>query len=106
MLQPMMSYTLILHTPEGDSPTARQQAERRFCRALEEALGDASLVAPVYAAVQRICAQHGPEPDPEALTADERTVLELWQQAESSAMQAVFGPHRHLDEGGYEIRLA
>jgi len=100
-----MSYTLTLHTPDGDSQQARQLAERRFCRTLEEALGDAALVVPVYAAVQRIRAQHGPEPDLEALTSDERTVLELWQQAEAAAMESVFGPHRHLDEGGYEIRL-
>ena len=44
-------------------------------------------------------------PDPEALTVEERTVLDHWQQAESEALVAVFGPHRHLDEGGYEIRL-
>jgi len=100
-----MSYTLTLHTPDGDSPQARQQAEQRFCRVLEDALGDEALVAPVHAAVQRIRAEHGPQPDLEALTPDERIVLELWQQAESAAMQAVFGPHRHLDEGGYEIRL-
>jgi len=100
-----MSYTLTLHTPGGDSPHARQLAERRFCRVLENALGDADLVAPVYAAVQRIRALYGCEPDLEALTSDERTVLELWQQAESAALEAVFGPHRHLDEGGYEIRL-
>ncbi len=99
-----MSYSLTLHTPDGGSPHARQQAERRFCQVLEEALGDAALVAPVYAAVQRIRAQHGPEPDTEALTTDERTVLEMWQHAETLALEAVFGPHRHLDEGGYEIR--
>ena len=28
-----------------------------------------------------------------------------WQQAERAALEAVFGPHRHLDEGGYEIGL-
>ena len=27
------------------------------------------------------------------------------QQAQDAAMAAVFGPHRHLDEGGYEIAL-
>jgi hypothetical protein len=52
-----------------------------------------------------IVAQHGETPDPEALTVEQRTVLEHWQSAESAAMQAVFGPHRHLDEGGYEIVL-
>jgi len=100
-----MNYLLTLHAPDGDSPAARQQAERRFCRVLEESLGDASLVAPVFAAVQRLQARYGQTPDTEALSDEERTVLELWQQAESAAMAAVFGPHRHLDEGGYEIRL-
>jgi len=65
--------------------------------------GDAALVVPVHAAVQRLQALHGEQPDPEALTLDERTVLELWQQAESAALEAVWGPHRHLDEGGYQI---
>lgn len=101
-----MNYVLTLHAPDGDSPEARRQAERRFCQVLEETLGDASLVVPVFAAVQRIQARYGQAPDTEALTAEERTVFELWQQAEAAAMAAVFGLHRHLDEGGYEIRLA
>ena len=32
-------------------------------------------------------------------------MLESWQLAETAAIEAVFGPHRHLDEGGYHIEL-
>jgi hypothetical protein len=100
-----MTYTLKLHVPDETSPAQRQAAERLFRRALEEALGDAALVAPVYGAYQTIVAEHGETPDPEALTVEQRTVLESWQMAETAAIEAVFGPHRHLDEGGYDIRL-
>jgi hypothetical protein len=100
-----MTYSLKLFVPGDTSPGQRQSAEQRFCVALEAALGDAALVAPVYAAYQRLVMQHGETPDPDALTVDERTVLEHWQLAETAAMEAVFGPHRHLDEGGYAIEL-
>ncbi len=98
-----MTYTLKLYVPDGSSTAERAAAERRFRLALEASLGDAALVVPVHAAVQRLQALHGEQPDPEALTLDERTVLELWQQAEAAALEAVWGPHRHLDEGGYDI---
>ncbi|MCB2018765.1 MAG: hypothetical protein KDF54_14835 [Hydrogenophaga sp.] len=100
-----MSYSLKLYVPEDTQPAQRQAAERLFRDALEGALGDPALVGPVYGAYLAILAQHGETPDPEALTLDERTVLEHWLQAESAALEAVFGPHRHLDEGGYEIVL-
>jgi len=100
-----MTYTLKLYVPEDTAPAQRQAAERLFCSALEEALGDPALVAPVYGAYLAIVAEHGDAPDPEALSVEQRTVLESWQLAETAAMRAVFGPHRHLDEGGYQIRL-
>lgn len=100
-----MTYSLRLYVSDDTTPEQRRAAERLFRQALESALGDAALVAPVYAAYQGIVAQHGETPDPEALTTDERMVLEHWQLAESAALQAVFGPHRHLDEGGYQIGL-
>lgn len=100
-----MNYTVSLYVPEDTSPAQRQAAERLFRQALEAALGDAALVAPVYAAWQAIVAEHGETPDVQALSVDQRMVQESWQQAERAALEAVFGPHRHLDEGGYEIRL-
>lgn len=100
-----MTYSLKLYVPDDTPPGQRQAAERLFREALEAALGDAALVAPVYGAYLRMLAQHGEAPDPESLTVEERTVLEHWQMAETAALEAVFGPHRHLDEGGYDIVL-
>lgn len=100
-----MNYFLKLYVPDDTSPAQRQAAERLFRQALEGALGDAALVAPVYAAWQAMVAEHGEAPDPESLSVEQRTVLESWQLAEKAALEAVFGPHRHLEEGGYEIWL-
>lgn len=99
-----MNYTLKLYVPDDTPPGQRDAAERQFRRALETALGDAALVAPVYAAWQAIVAEHGHTPEPQVLSVEQRTVLESWQQAERAALEAVFGPHRYLDEGGYDIR--
>lgn len=98
-----MSYRVRLFASDDTSPGQQQAAERLFRQALEGTLGDAALVLPVYTAYQRLAALHGESPDMEALTVDERMVFETWQLAEAAALQAVFGPHRHLDEGGYEI---
>jgi hypothetical protein len=98
-----MSYTLTLITGEEASETERRAAEQRFRRALDAALGDASLVAPTYSVYLRIVAVHGHSPDVTALTDAEREVVEQWQAAESAATVAAFGPHRYLEEGRFEI---
>jgi hypothetical protein len=98
-----MSYTLTLVCPDEVSEAERRAAEQRYRRALNEALGDASLVLPSYSAWLGIVARHGDNPDVSALTDPERDVLELWQAAESAAITAAFGPHRYLDEGRFEI---
>lgn len=98
-----MTYRLRLFVSDDSSPAQRQAAERLFRQALDNSLGDAAQVLPVYSAYQRLAARHGESPDMEALTVEERMVFETWQMAEAAALQAVFGPHRHLEEGGYEI---
>jgi hypothetical protein len=98
-----MTYRLRLFVTDDTTPAQRQAAERAFRQALEASLGDAALVVPVHGAYQRLAARHGESPDMEALTVEERLVFETWQLAEAAALAAVFGPHRHLDEGGYEI---
>ncbi|MDP2742669.1 MAG: hypothetical protein Q8O50_04265 [Hydrogenophaga sp.] len=100
-----MTYSIKLFVPDDASPAQRDAAERRFCDALENALGDASLVAPVYSVYLRIAAVHGEAPGPDALSDGERLVFDQWQAAETAAMEAVFGPHRHMGEGLVEIRL-
>ncbi|MCU0763949.1 MAG: hypothetical protein MUF76_13585 [Hydrogenophaga sp.] len=100
-----MTYSLRISVPDDTTPEQRQVAEQRYRTALESVLGDASLVAPVYAAYLRIVQLHGDAPGPDALTDGERLVLEQWQAAELAAMEAVFGPHRHMGEGLVDIRL-
>ncbi|MDR7148690.1 hypothetical protein J2W49_000618 [Hydrogenophaga palleronii] len=100
-----MTYSLKLFVPDDTTPAQREAAERRFRDALEGALGDASLVAPVYSAYLRIAAVHGEDPGADALSDGERLVFDQWQAAEAAAMEAVFGPHRHMGEGLVEIRL-
>jgi hypothetical protein len=100
-----MSYTLTLTTFEEASDAERQAAEQRFRGALDAALGDASLVAPTYAAFLHIIANHGDSPDVTALTDSEREIVEQWQAAEAAAMTAAFGPHRYLEEPRFEIGL-
>ncbi|GAA6141268.1 hypothetical protein [Hydrogenophaga sp. 5NK40-0174] len=101
-----MSYSVRLYTPEGATAAQQQAAERLFRQTLDAALGSPEMVLPVYQAYQRLAGIYGEQPDMELLSVDERTVFEHWQAAEAAAMEAVFGPHRHLDEGGFSIEPA
>ena len=99
-----MTYSVILY--EADVTDAqRSDAERRFRDALEEALGDATLVAPVYRAYLRIVGTYGDAPDPDSLTEAERAIFDQWQAAETAAVAAAFGPNRYMGDAMYEIRV-
>lgn len=98
-----MSYTLTLFDADGASEAQRRAAEQRFRHVLEETLGDARLVAPVYTAYLQIVATYGEVPAPDALTDAEREIVEQWQAAETAAVAAVFGPHRYMGDAMYEI---
>jgi len=100
-----MTYSLVLYDADGGSDNDRREAERLFRKVLEETLGDASLVAPVYSAYLRIIAAHGETPAPDTLTDAERSILDEWRAAETAAVTAVFGPHRYMGDAMYEIRL-
>lgn len=100
-----MSYTLRLYAfEENVSPEALRAAERRFRAALDDALGDACLVAPVYAAYKRLVAIYGETPAQDALSADELEIFIQWQAAESAAMTAALGPHRYMGDAQFDIR--
>lgn len=101
-----MNYTLKLFTADDATPEQRRAAEQLFRHTLEEALGDASLVAPVYSAYLQIVARHGEIPDEEALTSAELSVLAQWQAAIHDAVVAVFGPMRQMGDADYEIALS
>jgi len=98
-----MAYSLRIFDSDDATPEQRGQAEARFRRALEESLGDESLVLPVYAAYRRIAAAYGESPDMESLTDAERMIFEQWHAAELAALAAAFGTHRYMGDAMYEI---
>lgn len=100
-----MSYSLVIYEADGVTDAQRREAEQRFRRVLEEALGDEELVAPVYAAYLRIVATYGEAPAPDTLTDAERAIFDQWQAAETAAVAATFGPHRYMGDAMYEIRI-
>jgi hypothetical protein len=98
-----MGYSLRIYDSDDATPEQKRQAEQRFRKAIEQALGDESLVLPMYTAYRRIAAAYGEQPDLEALTDAERLVFEQWQGAESSALAAAFGTHRYMGDAMYEL---
>ncbi len=98
-----MTYTLKLYVPDETTPSQREAAHRTFRGALEAALGGAELVWPSFVTHRSIVQQYGEAPDEDDLNTQQRLVFDAWQQAEAAALEAVWGPHRNLDEGGYEI---
>jgi hypothetical protein len=99
-----MTYTLILYEADA-SEAQRRDAERRFRDALEQTLGDAALVVPVYTAYLRIVETYGEAPLPDSLTEAERAIFDQWQAAETAAVAAAFGPNRYMGDALYEIRV-
>jgi len=100
-----MSYSVKILDADDTPEAQRREAERRFRQALEQTLGDAELVAPVYGAYLRIVAEYGEQPSPEVMTDAERAIFEQWQAAETAAVAAAFGPHRYMGDAMYEIRI-
>lgn len=98
-----MSYKLKLYAFEDASPAQLQAAEQRFRQALDETLGDASLVAPVHAAYLRIVATYGESPADDLLSPGELEIFSQWRAAESAAMTAALGPNRYLGDAQFEI---
>jgi hypothetical protein len=99
-----VSYTLKLYAFDDVSREELQAAEQRFKAALDAALGDASLVAPVYAAYMKIVASYGETPAEEALSPSELEILSQWQAAEFAAVTAALGPNRYMGDAQFEIR--
>ena len=98
-----MSYKLKLYAFEDASPAQLQAAEQRFRRALDAALGDESLVAPVYAAYRRIVTTYGESPADDVLSPGELEIFSQWQSAESTALIAALGPNRYMGDAQFEI---
>lgn len=99
-----MNYIVELWLPEETGAQQRLRAEQRFAHALEESLGEASLVLPTYQAYAQIVQIYGQAPNVEQMTDAERHVYESWSIAETAALRSAFGEHRHMGEGLYEIK--
>ena len=100
-----MTIHVVMVGAEGAPAAEQRAAVQRFLQALEEALGGAELVAPVYGAYVQLRAVYGETPDLPSLTDAERLIFEQWQGAETAALVAALGPHRYLEEPQFEISL-
>jgi len=98
-----VSYRLKLYAYEDATPQQVQAAQQRFSAALDAALGDASLVLPVYRAYMKLVATYGESPAEDVLSAGELEIFTQWQAAESAAMTAALGPHRYMGDAQFEI---
>ena len=99
-----MSYSVRLFAYEEVSEFEKRAAEQRFCMALNEALGDASLVLPVYSMYRKLVAVYGESPSADVLSTEELEIFNQWQAAESAALTAALGPHRYMGEAEFDIR--
>jgi hypothetical protein len=98
-----MHYTVKIFHSEDVSDAERADAVQRFRSALEAALGDASLVAPVYRAYLRLLQIHGDHARPWDLDPAEQLLAEQWEAAELAATQAAFGAERYLGDAHFEL---
>ena len=101
-----MTYHLKIFSADDVTEAERELAVRRFRKALEEVLGDASLVLPCYDAYLKIFQLHGDHPRPWPVTPAEQLLAEQWEAAEHAATQAAFGINRYLGDADFEIRAS
>ena len=101
-----MTYHLKIFSADDVTQTERELAMRRFRAALEEGLGDASLVLPCYYAYQKLFQLHGEHPRPWPITPAEQLLAEQLEAAELAATQAAFGVNRYLGDADFEIQAS
>ena len=105
-LNSTMDYLLKIFSADDVTEAERDVAIQRFRSALEEALGDASLVLPCYHAYQKLFQQHADHPRPWPITPSEQLLAEQWEAAELAATHAAFGVNRYLGDADFEIQPA
>lgn len=95
-----MPYTVLLEDFPELSDKHRQEAERRFRRTLERALGGEDAVVPAYKAWQ--AAEESSESE---LTADEMALAKRWLAAAGRARNDGFTGLGEAPEAYFEVRL-
>ncbi|MES2509016.1 MAG: hypothetical protein V4625_03760 [Pseudomonadota bacterium] len=98
-----MAYTLKIFTADETTEGERARAEERFRSALENSLGDAALVLPVYHAYLRLLQLYGDHQRPWPLSAEEQLLADQWEAAELAATRAAFGAERYMGDAEFEI---
>lgn len=98
-----MAYTLKIFQGEDATEAQIAGAQKRFSTALEQSLGDAELVVPVYQAYLRLSQTYGDTTQPWPLSEDEQLLVKHWETAELAASQAAFGKDRYMDDFQFEI---
>jgi non-ribosomal peptide synthetase component F len=98
-----MSYQLKIFAAEEVTDGEREQAGLRFRKALEETLGDAALVAPVYRAYLKLLQVHADHPRPWPVSPEELLLAETWEAAELAATEAAFGSNRYMGDAHFEL---
>lgn len=105
-ITPPMPYLLKIFTADEVTDTQRELAVKRFRAALEETLGDKSLVLPCYQAYLKLFQQYRDHPRPWPISSAEQVLAEQWEAAELAATQATFGVNRYLGDADFEILAA
>ena len=98
-----MGYKLKLFSADDVTQTELQNAVKLFRDALENALGDESLVLPVYQNYLHLLQTHGDKPRPWPITPAEQLLADQWETAELAATQAAFGVHRYMGDAHFEL---
>ena len=95
-----MQYTVALQDFPEIPADVRQQAERRYCKTLERALGGADEVGIAYRAWT-----HAEDSSEDELSADDRTLALRWQKAAMKAQSEGFNGLGEAPEAYFEIKL-
>ena len=98
-----MTYLLKIFSADEVSLAERESALLRFRAVLDEMLGDAALVLPIYTAYRRLFLLYADHPRPWPVSAAEQLLADEWEAAELAATQAAFGVNRYLGDADFEI---
>lgn len=101
-----MSYSVRIFSTEDIGDPERQQAVQRFKAALEDSLGDAALVVPVYRIWLKLYQAYRDHQRPWPISDAEQLLADQWEAAELAAIRAAFGANRYMGDAHFELDVA
>lgn len=99
-----LSYVLKIFSSEEVTSSDLELAVQRFRAALDNSLGDSTLVLPCYTAYRKLFLLYADHPRPWPVNAAEQLLVDHWEAAELAATQSAFGINRYLGDADFEIR--